>query len=709
MVTTTPAPPAENNRPVRLEEEMRTSYLTYAMSVIVSRALPDVRDGLKPVHRRILYAMQEMGARANTPNKKSARIVGEVLGKYHPHGDTSVYDALVRMAQPFSSRYPLIDGQGNYGSVDGDPPAAMRYTEAKMTTISQELLADIDLNTVDFVPNFDDSLEEPVVLPGRLPNMLINGSSGIAVGMATNIPPHNLGEICDAICYLVDHPDCVTEQLMRHVQGPDFPTGAKIRGRTGIMDIYTTGRGRVVIEATTEIEDLQSGREQIIVTELPYQINKANLVEKIAQLAREKRIEGISDIRDESDRQGMRIVLELRRDAHSQLVLNNLFRHTAMRNSFNVIMLALVDGQPQVLPLKRCLEHFIDHRQVVIRRRSEFLLQRAQDRDHIVQGLLLALDRMDEVIATIRASADVETARNSLMETFQLTQPQAQAILDMQLRRLAALERQRLEDEHQELLKTITDLEELLASPEKVLAQIKTETRQLKKSYGDARRTVIYDEEVQDQTLDELTPHMDVVVTLSQRGYIKRMPCETYRTQHRGGKGVRGMVTRDDDFLMDLVVVDTHDTLFFFTNRGRVYPLRALRIAGDTSRTTRGTPLVQLLPLDRGEQVQAMLAIQNPKEDYLLVLATRLGEVKSLKTGQLTNIRPSGLIVMDLEREDELVSVAQVGDAKDIVIVSENGQAIKFPVAGLTPRSRSAGAYGASVCCKMIGWLPWAP
>ena len=691
MVTTAPAPPAENSQPVRIEEEMRTSYLTYAMSVIVSRALPDVRDGLKPVHRRILYAMQEMGARANTPNKKSARIVGEVLGKYHPHGDSSVYDALVRMAQPFSSRYPLIDGQGNYGSVDGDPPAAMRYTEAKMTTIAQELLADIDLNTVDFTPNFDDSLEEPVVLPGRLPNMLINGSSGIAVGMATNIPPHNSGEICDAICYLVDHPDCVTERLMRHVQGPDFPTGAKIRGRSGIMDIYTTGRGRVVIEAATEIEDIQGGREQIVVTELPYQINKANLVEKIAQLMREKRIEGISDIRDESDRHGMRIVLELRRDAHSQLVLNNLFRHTAMRTSFNANMLALVDGQPQVLPLKRCLEHFIEHRQVVIRRRSEFLLQRAQDRDHIVQGLLLALDRMDEVIATIRASADVETARTSLMERFQLSQPQAQAILDMQLRRLAALERQRLEEEHQELLKTIAELEDLLASPEKVLDQIKTETRQLKKSYGDARRTIIYDEEVQDQTLDELTPHDDVVVTLSQRGYIKRMPIETYRTQHRGGKGVRGMVTREDDFLMDLVVVDTHDTLFFFTNRGRVYPLRALRITGDTSRTTRGTPLVQLLPLDRGEQVQAMLAIRNPKEDYLLILATRLGEVKALKTGQLTNIRPSGLIVMDLEREDELVSVAQVGEAKDIVIVSENGQAMKFPVAGLTPRSRSAG------------------
>ena len=691
MVTTAPAPPAENNRPIRIEEEMRTSYLTYAMSVIVSRALPDVRDGLKPVHRRILYAMQEMGARANTPNKKSARIVGEVLGKYHPHGDSSVYDALVRMAQPFSSRYPLVDGQGNYGSVDGDPPAAMRYTEARMTAIAQELLADIDLNTVDFIPNFDDSLEEPTVLPGRLPNMLINGSSGIAVGMATNIPPHNLGEICDAICYLVDHPDCVTERLMQFVLGPDFPTGAKIRGRSGIVDIYTTGHGRVIIEATTEIEDMPGGREQIIVTELPYQINKAHLVEKIAQLVREKRIEGISDIRDESDRHGMRIVLELRRDTYAQLVLNNLFRHTAMRTSFNANMLALVDGQPQVLPLKRCMEHFITHRQEVIRRRSEFLLQRAQDRDHIVQGLLLALDRMDEVIATIRASADVEIARNSLMETFQLSQPQAQAILDMQLRRLAALERQKLEDEHTELLKTIADLVELLASPEKVLAQIKTETRQLKKTYGDARRTIIYDEEVQDQSLDDLTPHMDVVVTLSQRGYIKRMPIETYRTQHRGGKGVRGMSTREDDFLMDLVVVDTHDTLFFFTNRGRVYPLRALRITGDTSRTTRGAPLVQLLPLAKGEQVQAMLAIQNPKEDYLLILATRLGEVKALKTGQLTNIRPSGLIVMDLEQEDELVSVAQVGEAKDIVMVSENGQAIKFPVAGLTPRSRSAG------------------
>ena len=691
MVTSTETIPGGNNRPVRIEEEMRTSYLTYAMSVIVSRALPDVRDGLKPVQRRILYAMQEMGIRPNSANKKTARIVGEVLGKYHPHGESSVYDTLVRMAQPFSMRYPLISGQGNFGSVDGDPPAAMRYTEARLAPIAEEMLADIDLNTVDFVPNFDDSLEEPVVLPARLPNMLVNGATGIAVGMATNIPPHNLGEICDAICYLVDHPDCVTERLMRHVKGPDFPTGAIIRGKSGIVDIYTTGRGRVVMEAVAEIEEVSNERERIIVTELPFQVNKAGLVEKIAQLVRDRRIEGISDIRDESDRQGMRIVIELRRGTHPQLVLNNLYRHTPMRTAFNTIMLALVDGQPQVLPLKRSLTLFIEHRQVVIRRRSEFLLKRAQDRDHIVQGLLLALERLDEVIATIRASADVEAARTSLMERFQLSQPQAQAILDMQLRRLAAMERKRLEDEHQELLKTIADLEALLASPAKMLAEVKSETRQLKKKFGDPRRTVIFDEEVQDQSLDDLTPHQDVVVTLSQKGYIKRMPINTYRTQHRGGKGVRGMNTREDDFLMDMVVVDTHDTLFFFSNRGRVYPLRALRIAGDTSRTSRGVPLVNLLPLARGEQVQAMLAIRDPSEDYLLVLATRMGEVKALKTGQLANIRPSGLIVMDLEGEDELVSVVQLGDAKDIVMVSENGQAIRFPATGLTPRSRSAG------------------
>ena len=691
MVTTVPTPPAERSTPVRIEEEMRTSYLSYAMSVIVSRALPDVRDGLKPVQRRILYAMHEMGIRSNTAFKKSARIVGEVLGKYHPHGDSSVYDAAVRMVQPFSLRYPLINGQGNYGSVDGDPPAAMRYTEARLANIADELLADIDLDTIDFSANFDDSLEEPVVLPARLPNMLVNGASGIAVGMATNIPPHNLGEVCDAICYLIDHPDCAIDQLLKYVHGPDFPTGANIRGRAGIIDTYNTGRGRVVMEATTEIEEVRGGRERIIISELPYQVNKAHLVEKTAQLVREKKIEGISDIRDESDRHGMHLVIELRRDAQANIVLNNLFRHTALRSSFNSIMLALVDGQPQVLSLKRTLELFVQHRQEVIRRRSEFLMKRAQDRDHIVQGLLMALERVDEVIAIIRGSKDVETARENLMEQLQLSQVQAQAILDMQLRRLAALERQRLENEHEELLKTIAKLEALLGDPAKVLAEVKSETRQLKKTFGNDRRTQISEEEIGDQTDEQFITHQDVVVTLSQRGYIKRVPCETYRTQHRGGKGVRGMATRDDDALLDLVVVDTHETLFFFSNRGRVYPLRAFQIAGDTSRVTRGIPLVNLLPLSKGEQVQAMLSIQNPREDYLLALATKMGEVKALKTGELSHIRPGGLIVMDLETDDELVSVAQIGDVKDLVMVSTNGQAIRFPVANLTPRSRTAG------------------
>ena len=693
MVTTAPIPPAEGSRPIRIEEEMRTSYLTYAMSVIVARALPDVRDGLKPVQRRILYAMQEMGLRANTTYRKTARIVGEVLGKYHPHGESSVYDSLVRMAQSFSLRYTLVTGQGNFGSVDGDPPAAMRYTEARLAPIAEELLADLDLDTVDFSSTFDDSMQEPTVLPARLPNMLINGATGIAVGMATNIPPHNLGEVCDAICYLVDHPDSTNERLMQFVLGPDFPTAGLIRGKQGIVDTYTTGRGRIIMEGATEIEEMRGGgREQIIITELPFQVNKATLVEKMAQLVREKRIEGISDIRDESDRHGMRIVIELRRDAQGNIVLNNLFKHTSLRTSFNTIMLALVDGQPQVLALKQCLALFIAHRQEVIRRRSEFLLKRAQDRDHVVQGLLLALNRMDDVVAIIRGSADVETARAGLMEQLDLTQVQAQAILDMQLRRLAGLERERLEKEHEDLVKTIADLEALLDSPEMVMAAIRTETRKLKKDYGDARRTMIDEAELQGATDEQFIPNEDVVITLSQRGYIKRVPIDTYRTQHRGGKGVIGMATREDDALMDLAVVDTHETLFFFSNRGRVYPLRAFQINSNTTRTTRGAPLVSLLPLARGEQIQAMLAINNPKEDdYQLILATRLGEVKALKTGQLVNIRPSGLIVMDLEPGDELVSVGQADETRDVIMVSEQGQAIKFSVSGLTPRSRSAG------------------
>jgi DNA gyrase subunit A len=676
---------------VRIQEEMRTSYLTYAMSVIVSRALPDVRDGLKPVQRRILYAMHEMGIRPNSQHRKCARIAGEVLGKFHPHGESSVYDTLVRMAQPFSMRYPLIDGQGNFGSVDGDPPAAMRYTEARLASIADELLADIDQNTVNFLSNFDDSLEEPTVLPSRMPNMLVNGATGIAVGMATNIPPHNLGEICDAVCYLVDHPNCTADDLIKLVPGPDFPTAGIIRGTSGIVETYNTGRGRIVMEAATEIEEVRGGRQRIIVSELPYQVNKAHLVEKIAHLTREKKVDGISDIRDESDRHGMRVVIELRRDAQPNIVLNNLYKHTALRTAFNSIVLALVDGQPQVLPLKRSLALFIEHRQEVIRRRSEFQLQRARDRDHIVQGLLLALDQIDRVIEIIRGSADVEAARNNLMQEMGLSQVQAQAILDMQLRRLAALERERLEKEHDELLGTIAMLEDLLANPAKILATIKTETRKLKKDFGNPRRTVIYPEEVMEQTADQFVTHQDVMVTLSQRGYIKRVPCDTYKTQHRGGKGVRGMTTREDDALMDLVTVDTHDTLLFFTNRGRVYPLRVFQIPADTSRTTRGTLLINLIPLGRGEQVQAILRTQNPKEGDLLILATSKGEVKALKEGQLSNIQARGLIVMDLEPGDELVGVSPLGDSEDVVMVSELGQAIRFPVIDLAPRSRTAG------------------
>ena len=688
MVTLTPS---SNIQPIRIEEEMRSSYLSYAMSVIVARALPDVRDGLKPVQRRILYAMHELGLRPASAYKKSARIVGEVLGKYHPHGDAPVYDSLVRMAQGFSMRYTLVDGQGNFGSIDNDPPAAMRYTEARLASISEELLADIELNTVDLTENFDGSLEEPTVLPGLLPNMLVNGASGIAVGMATNIPPHNLSEVCDAVCYLVDHPDAVVEELMTRVHGPDFPTGAIIQGRSGIVDAYTTGHGRVVMQARTEIQELRGGRQQIIVNEIPFQVNKASLVEKIAHLVRDKKIEGISDVRDESDRQGLRVVVELKRDAQAEIILNNLYRHTALRSSFNVIMLALVDGQPQVLGLKRALQLYIEHRRVVITRRSEHLLKQARDRAHIVAGLLLALDRMDEVIATIRASQDAAAARGNLMTTLSLTEVQAQAILDMQLRRLAALERERLEKEYQDLLNTISDLESLLADPARVLAVIKDDARRLKKRYGDPRRTEIQDEEAAHHTIEELTPHQDVVITLSQRGYIKRIPASTYKLQHRGGKGVRGMTTREDDTLQDLLVADTHDMLLFFTNRGRAYPLRGFNISGDTSRTSRGTSLANLIPLSDKERVNATIAVTDLQSEGVLVMATRLGEVKVLNLSSLAGIRASGLNVMDLEEGDELVSVRRAQLSDEVVMVTAQGMAVRFLASQVPRRSRAAG------------------
>ena len=693
MTTAPPQQPGGEFTLRPIEDEMRESYLSYAMSVIVARALPDVRDGMKPVQRRILYAMHDMGIRPGSQYRKSARIVGEVLGKFHPHGDGSVYDALVRMAQVFSMRAPLIDGQGNFGSIDGDPPAAMRYTEARLAAIADEMLADIDQQTVDFSDNFDDSLKEPQVLPARMPNLLINGSSGIAVGMATNMPPHNLGEICDAINYVIDHPTCNVDQLMEIVPAPDFPTSGRIRGVAGVRDMYATGRGRVVMEAVTEIEDMpgrNSNRQRIIISELPYQVNKATLVEKIANLVRDKTLVGITEIRDESDRRGIRVVIELARSAQPTVILNNLYKRTALRSSFNAIMLALVDGQPQELPLKDLINHFITHREDVIRRRTEYQLGRARDRAHIVEGLLKALDAIDAIIETIRNSQDVETARNNLVQQFDLSEIQAQAILDMQLRRLAALERQRLDEEYNDLLATISRLEDLLQNPQKIRAEIKRETREVKRKHADPRRTVIIPEELQEQSIEQFIVQEDVVVTLSQRGYIKRVPISTYRNQRRGGKGVRGANNRDDDAIMQIAVVNTHEQLLFFTNKGRVYPLSVYETPNDSGRTARGTLLVNLIPLQPGEHVQTMLPASRDEYNRLYVFATRNGRVNALRPGQLQNLRKSGLIAMKVLDGDELVAVRPAQSDASVVMVTEQGQALLCPVTSIPERNRNA-------------------
>ena len=692
-MTTAPPPPPQTGgdfSPRPIQDEMRESYLSYAMSVIVSRALPDVRDGLKPVQRRILYAMHDMGIRPGSQYRKSARIVGEVLGKFHPHGDGSVYDALVRMAQPFTMRTPLIDGQGNFGSIDGDPPAAMRYTEARLTAIADEMLADIDQQTVDFSDNFDDSIKEPQVLPSRMPNLLVNGSSGIAVGMATNMPPHNLGEICDAVCHVIDHPNCDVDQLMAIVPGPDFPTSGRIRGVAGIRDMYATGRGRVVMEAVTEIEEMRNNRQRIIVSELPFQVNKATLVEKIAGLVRDKTLVGITDIRDESDRRGIRVVIELSRNAQATVILNNLYKRTALRSSFNAIMLALVEGQPQELSLKDLIRNFILHREEVIRRRTEYQLGRARDRAHIVEGLLKALDAIDAIIETIRNSEDVETARNNLVQAFDLTEVQAQAILDMQLRRLAALERQKLDEEYNDLLATIAQLEDLLQNPQKIRNEIKKETREVKRKHANERRTVIIAEELQEQSIEQFIVQEDVVVTLSQRGYIKRVPINTYRNQRRGGKGVRGANNRDDDAVMQIAVVNTHDQLLFFTNKGRVYPLNVYETPNDTGRTARGTLLVNLIPLQPGEQVQTMLPASRDEYNSLYIFATRQGRVNVLRPGQLKNLRKSGLIAMKIQDGDEMIAVRPVASDASIILVTEQGQALLCPVSSIPERNRNA-------------------
>jgi len=679
-------------KPVNIEDEMRGSYLDYAMSVIVSRALPDVRDGLKPVHRRILYAMDGLGLRHTSPYKKSARIVGEVLGKYHPHGDTSVYDAMVRMAQDFSMRCILVDGQGNFGSMDNDPPAAMRYTEARLAAIAEEMLVDIDKDTVDFMSNFDDSLKEPMVLPTRLPNLLVNGSSGIAVGMATNIPPHNLGEVCEAISYLIDNPEAIVDELTQFIKGPDFPTAGIILGVDGIKNAYATGHGRIVVQAKTDIGDIPgAGRRQIVVTELPYQTNKAALVEKIAELVKDKKIGGISELRDESDRQGMRIVIELKRETQPEQVLNNLYKYTAMQSVFFVNMLALVDGQPRVISLKEALQYFIDFRHEVITRRSQFELKAAKARAHILEGLKIALDRIDEVIATIRKAETAEAARHDLMTGFSLSQEQAQAILDMQLRRLANLERRKILDEYAEVVKNIAYLEELLANPRRIYLLIKEEMEGLKSKNSDPRRTEISEQGLVEFRAEDLIPHQRVAVTLSNRGFVKRVPSRVYKPQHRGGKGIIGMVTREADAVRLLVVADTHDNLMFFTNRGKVFSLKCYEVSVDSTRTAKGTAVVNLFPIAEGEWVTAMIVVTDFKPNTYMLMATRRGEIKRTALGNFASVRRNGLRAMDLEPGDELVAVSLATEQDDVIMVTRKGQSIRFTVSSLRVLSRTAG------------------
>ncbi len=685
-------------RHVDIEDEMRVAYLDYAMSVIVSRALPDARDGLKPVHRRILYAMHDMGMRHNTPYRKSARVVGDVLGKYHPHGDTAVYDAMVRMAQDFSMRYPLIDGQGNFGSIDGDSPAAMRYTEARLARIAQEMLADIDKNTIDFSDNFDGSLQEPLVLPARLPNLLLNGTSGIAVGMATNIPPHNLVEICDATIYLIDHynevDDVTVEKLMHFIKGPDFPTGAALMGQEGLINAYATGKGRVTIRGIARIEEMRGNRYRIVVSELPYQVNKSALIERIAELAREEKLKDISDLRDESDRNGLSIVIELKRGAQPKKVLNQLYKYTALQSTFSINMLALVDGEPRVLPLKRALTAYLEHRRTVITRRTEFDLEKARQRAHILEGLRIALGSLDAVIQTIRQSKDADTAREQLMKKFALSQVQAQAILEMQLRRLAALERQKIEEEYQEVMKTIAYLEDLLANPHKILGVIKDDLQQLKEEYGDERRTRILVDVKEELHEEDLVKDEEVLVSITERGYIKRVPSKTYRTQGRGGRGVTGMTTRDEDVVEFLFAASTLDTILYFTDKGKVYSEKAYQIP-DANRTAKGVSVANLINLSPGEKITATVAVPNFNQAEYLVMLTRKGRIKRTDLSEFASVRPSGLIALTLEGDDELGWVKLTNGQNEIVIVSHHGQAIRFDENEVRSMGRTAAGVGA--------------
>jgi DNA gyrase subunit A len=680
---------------VDIDNQMRTAYLDYAMSVIVSRALPDARDGLKPVHRRILYAMNDMGIRSNTSYKKSARIVGEVLGKYHPHGDMAVYDAMARMAQDFSMRYMLVDGQGNFGSVDGDAPAAMRYTEARLEKMAEELLADIDKDTVDFIDNFDGTLQEPTVLPARLPNLLLNGSSGIAVGMATNIPPHNLRELASGIEYLIDHydqiDDVTSDDLMRFIPGPDFPTGGIIVGKEGIHQAYNSGHGRVVMRGMAHIEEnkKRGDRYTIIITEIPYQVNKSGLIERIAELVRDGKIDEITDLRDESDRRGMSIVIELKKGANPRMVLNQLYKYTPLQSTFGVQLLALVNGEPRYLSLKRALQIYIEHRQQVITRRTQFELDKARARAHILEGLLIALANLDAVIKTIRESPDADVAKERLVTRFKLTEVQAQAILDMQLRRLAALERKKIEDEHKEVLQRIAYLEDLLVNPHKILELIKVDLKELSEKYGDDRRTRIAADATEDFKIEDLVQDEEVLITITQHGYIKRVAANAFRTQSRGGRGVSGQTMREEDEVLMLFRARTLDTILFFSDKGKVYSEKAYQIP-EAGRTDRGIAIVNVLTLDAEEKITAAVTVPDFKAASYVTLATLKGRVKRMALTEFENVRPSGLIAITLEEKDELGWVRLTNGKNDIILVTEKGQALRFPEDEVRSMGRTA-------------------
>lgn len=672
---------------VKVEKEMKKSYLEYAMSVIVARALPDVRDGLKPVHRRILYSMEELGVTNDKPYRKSARVVGDVLGKYHPHSDIAVYDAMVRLAQDFNTRYLLVDGHGNFGSVDGDGAAAMRYTEVRMTKLTHEMIRDIEKETVDFSPNFDESLKEPDVLPSRFPNLLVNGSSGIAVGMATNLPPHNLSEVIDGLDYMIDNPDCTLEDLMQFIKGPDFPTGATIMGKGGIKDAYSTGRGLITLRAKAEIETTSRGRNRIVVKEIPYQVNKSKLIQKIAELVRNKEIDGITDIRDESDRQGMRIVIELRKDANPKVTLNLLYKRTQMQTTFGVINLALVDGEPKTLTLKELMYYYLEHQKEIVTRRTIFDLKKAEARAHIVEGLLKALDYIDEIIKLIRASKDDAEARSGLMSKFEFTEIQANAILSMQLRRLTGLEKDKLTAEYEDLIKRINRFNEILSSERILLGIIKDELNEIKEKYGDERRTDIVLNEGEIDVLN-LIADESVVITITDRGYIKRVNENTYKAQKRGGKGVKGLTTNVEDVVDDLYTLTTHDEVYFFTNLGKVYSLRAYEIP-ESGRTAKGTAIVNLLQISGGEKITQIIPIKKNEEREFMTFVTKNGIIKKTELAQYENIRQSGLIAINLDEDDDLISVYLTNEEDEIISTTRKGKAIRINGKDVRPTGRS--------------------